>query len=267
MPFGTLGIDVGATLCKVALRREHLELAQFPSSDLDRVCARAESWSPSRIMVTGGGAQRLPRRLAGVPIEPVPEFEALARGAALLATQDGLELEMPYLVACVGTGTSVLLVSHAEGSPRRVGGTALGGGTLVGLAQLLFGETSFAQLCELARRGDRRRVDLLVSDIYPDGAPLPGDLNAASFGKLGSRDPADLAHALMGMVAENVGLICAHLLHVHDARTLLYCGSTLAGNPALSGILRGVIGMYRRRSHVLTQGPYCGAVGAALLAS
>jgi type II pantothenate kinase len=262
----TLGVDVGATLCKVAMRREGFELAQFSSHELDKVCAHVERCEPARIVATGGGAQRLPQGLAGVDLEVVPEFEALARGAARLAAEDGLELEQPYLVASIGTGTSVLMVSDAAGTPQRVGGTALGGGALLGMGQLLLGESSFEQICALAAQGDRRKVDLLVSDIYPKDAPLPPDLNAASFGKLGSRDPADLAHAIVGMLGENVGLICAHLLQLHDARALLYCGSTLAGNPALCAILRGVIGMYRRASHVLSQGPYCGAIGAALVA-
>ena len=74
----------------------------------------------------------------------------------------------------------------------RIGGTALGGGTLFGLGAALTGSTSFDQVIELASGGDRRNVDLLVSDIYPSGElPLPGDLNAASFAKLANHDIAD----------------------------------------------------------------------------
>ena len=54
-----------------------------------------------------------------------------------------------------------------------------------GSAAALFGERDFDAIAALAQRGDRRRVDLLVSDIYPDGDfLLPGDVNAASFAKL-----------------------------------------------------------------------------------
>ncbi len=52
----------------------------------------------------------------------------------------------------------------------------------------------------------------LVGDIYSEGKlPLPADLNAASFAKLSSREPCDLAHALCGLVGENISLICGQL--------------------------------------------------------
>ena len=76
----------------------------------------------------------------------------------------------------------------------RLGGTALGGGTLLGLGAALTGVAEFDRLLSLAGDGDRRRVDLLVSDIYRAGdLPLPGDLTAASFGKLA--DPVRLRPA------------------------------------------------------------------------
>ena len=51
----------------------------------------------------------------------------------------------------------------------RVGGTALGGGTLRGLGRLLLGTDDHERLVALAATGDRRRVDLLVGDLYRPG--------------------------------------------------------------------------------------------------
>src|SRR5262249_33287568 len=161
---GVAGIDVGATLCKVALRRDGLSTARYPSSDLAGARALIEAWSPSRIIATGGGADRLGAEIAGVPVEHVSEFDAWSREAVLGAAEEGIALPERYLLVSLGTGTSVLRID--DGRVDRVGGTALGGGTVVGLGKLLLGLDSFAEVAAMAERGDRRSVDLLVGDIY-----------------------------------------------------------------------------------------------------
>ena len=67
----------------------------------------------------------------------------------------------------IGTGTSVLALG--AGHAKRVGGSALGGGTLLGLGRLLLGVDSFDEICALAARGDRRSVDLLRRRHLPGG--------------------------------------------------------------------------------------------------
>ena len=82
----------------------------------------------------------------------MPEFAAWARGAPLLAARDGLELPPHYLLVSLGTGTSVL--SLDRGRATRVGGSALGGGTLLGLGRLLLGVETLRR--DLRARGARR---------------------------------------------------------------------------------------------------------------
>ena len=264
---GTLGVDLGATLCKLALSTKRgARTAQLPTSDLEGILARIREWEPERSAATGGGSTKLGAALGEIPVRTVPEFEAWARGAPILAEQGGEKLPDRYLLVSLGTGTSVLSVE--ADSVKRVGGSALGGGTLLGLARLLLDVDSFAELALLADRGDRRGVDLLVGDIYsgPGASPLPRDLNAAHFAKLDSRRPEDIAHALMGLIGENIGLICGELTRAHSAELVVYCGSTLATNPALEAILDEVSGYYGCRARFLAYGAFCGAVGAAALA-
>src|SRR5215831_7713447 len=240
------GIDVGATLCKLALRRDGLSTAHYPSTDLAGARALVEAWKPSRIAATGGGADRLGAEIAGVPIEHVSEFEAWARGAPLVAAEEGVGLPDRYLLVSLGTGTSVLSVE--DGRVERVGGTALGGGTVLGLGKLLLGVESFAELAALAERGDRRSVDLLIGDVYRGtDAPLLRDLTAASFAKLASTRPEDLAQALMGLVGENVALLCGGFARGSSVEGVLYGGSTLSENPALRRIVAEITTLFGHR--------------------
>jgi type II pantothenate kinase len=158
-------------------------------------------------------------------------------------------------VVSVGTGTSALLVE--PGRVTRAGGTALGGGTIMGLGAALCGERDFDAIAALAARGDRRRVDLLIRDIYPGGDfLLPGDINAASFAKLARADQepadtADLAHGIMGLVGENVGLICTGIAARLDLSLIAFGGSALRDNPALTAILGGLCAVLGRKPHFL----------------
>jgi type II pantothenate kinase len=267
-PRGTAaGADVGATLVKLAFRDAagHTTTASLPADALDAVAQRLRDLAPGELGVTGGGAPRLAERLAR-PAVMVGEFEAWAEGARQLLGRDPPER---FLVVSVGTGTSALLVD--PGCVTRAGGTALGGGAILGLGAVLFGERSFDAIAALAQRGDRRRVDLLISDIYPAGDfLLPGDVNAASFAKLARADSApaaaDLAHAVMGLVGENIALICAGIAARSNTELIAFGGSTLRANPALNAILGGVCAALGRKPHFLAEGQYTGAIGALALA-
>jgi type II pantothenate kinase len=257
-----VGIDVGATLCKLAFHRDTWSTASYPSTDLGAARALIEGWSPTRVVATGAGADRLGSTIAGVPIEHVTEFDAWARGAPLVAAEEGVGLPERYLLVSLGTGTSVLSVQ--DGRVERVGGTALGGGTVLGLGKLLLGVESFAELTALAERGDRRTVDLMVGDVYRGAdAPLLRDLTASSFAKLASTKPEDLAHALMSLVGENVALLCGGFARGSSVEGVVYCGSTLSENPALRRIVAEITTLFGHRPCFLAGGAFCGAVGAA----
>lgn len=263
---GRAGIDAGASLWKLVRLGEEpaeLETAVLPAGAIEEVRRRIAAWNPGAIHVTGGGGAQITAALADREVRQVSEFAAWARGVAKLAGRAGWTLPPRYLLVSVGTGTSVLAVDGPIA--RRVGGTALGGGTLLGLGRLLCGAGSFAEIVALASRGDRGRVDLRVRDVYPAGGiPLPPDLTAASFAKLASREPADLAHALLGLLGENIGIPCAAMAHALGIETLVFGGSALADNPALEEILRQTVGMAGREAWFLPDGAFCGAVGAAL---
>lgn len=257
------GVDVGATLAKIVTGGDVASGTVLASGDLARVRAEIAARQPRRVAATGGGAALLGERVGGAPVARVPEFDAWARGVAILAAAADLGLPAVHLVACVGTGTSVLRVG--AGPVVRVGGTAVGGGTLMGLGRLLTPARRFEDLVALATIGDRRRVDLLVGEVYPGGdAPEAiRDLTASNLAKLGSTHPADLAHAIVGLVGETVALVTGALAAATGVDTVVYCGTTLVRNPPLVGIVRAITEHFGHQSHVLERGSFGGALGAA----
>ena len=259
------GLDLGASLHKVALARDpslsDLELAMFRVSERDAALGLVAARAPTRVVLTGGSAPAAAAKIAA-PATVVSEFDAWARGARRLAARAGTSLDEPHLLVSLGTGTSILLV--ADGTATRIAGTALGGGTLMGLGGLLLGVERFDRLVELAARGSRRDVDLLLGDVYPD-ISVP-DFTAAHFGKMHSRRPEDVAHALVGLVAENVALMTAAHALARGVSCVVYGGSPLHENPALCAVLTTMTGYFGLRVVVLADGAYCGAVGCLALA-
>ena len=272
-----LGVDVGATLTKLAIfppgEAGRFEvLGKLQDSELSRLIS---SLGPSSIGVTGGGAQRLSEVIhQPATLTLVDEFTAWGAGAAALLAQDPTPQPDPYLLVSVGTGTSALRVDGD--SVHRVGGTALGGGTVLGLGSLLCDCPDFDDLCRMAERGKRQTVDLMLSDVYPSGENpllLAPDITASSFARIAhptatgpkpSRE--DLAAATMGLVGENVALLCASLARTSGATRVFFGGSTLRGNPLLTGILITLTTALGSPAHLLPNGEFAGAVGASQIA-
>jgi pantothenate kinase len=76
---------------------------------------------------------------------------------------------------------------NSYNSFERVSGTMIGGGTLLGLSNLMTGEKDFNEIIHRAQQGNNANVDFLVKDIYGDNSKiegLSGDILASSFAKV-----------------------------------------------------------------------------------
>jgi len=180
------------------------------------------------LAVTGGRYRTLPDALDGTPIYKIEELRAIGRGGRTAAGLD------EALVVSLGTGTAIV---GARGRQlRHLGGSGVGGGTLLGLSRLLLGTTEAAVIDTLAERGDPTRVDLTVGDIV--GGPvgvIPASATASHFGKasgvvagawVGSPEQAGREHvaaALMNLVGQTTMRIAllAATAHGYDAVVLL----------------------------------------------
>jgi type II pantothenate kinase len=133
----------------------------------------------------------------------VPEFNGIGRGGLYLS---GLK---NALVVSMGTGTAIVHANE-NGEMNYLGGTGVGGGTLMGLSKLLLSAETIEHIEEYATSGDIGNIDLRIKDITAGGSAsiLSADLTASNFGNvsdLASRE--DLALGVLNMVYEAIGMV------------------------------------------------------------
>ena len=201
------------------------ELLQLAGSSLDQLQSLA---------VTGGHSAVLPNSLDSVPVHKINEVNALGAGAlALLATTP---VKMPVLVLNSGSGTTCILI-NGEGDYVHVGGSAVGGGTLVGLARLALDIDDPLEIEELSKAGKTTAVDLRIDEVVsnPIGT-LPPDATAVNFGQLihSRKDIAreDAAAGLSNLIGQSVALTGLSTALSLDIATICVIGRT----PRLGGV-------------------------------
>ena len=152
-----LGIDVGGSTTKIVGLTPGGELiSTMTVRAYDQITSlygalghyiNANKFSLSdveRILVTGVGSSYLSGDIYGIPTQRIEEFSAIARGGLALAGLD------EAVVVSMGTGTAFI---HAHGKDySHIGGSGVGGGTIVGLGKKLTGASDHESLCALAER-------------------------------------------------------------------------------------------------------------------
>ena len=155
----------------------------------------------SRIMTTGVGSSYITKPIYALPCQSVEEFECIGLGGLFLSGLDRA------IIVSMGTGTA--LVYAERGKPMKyLGGTGVGGGTLLGLSKKLLGMENIDHIEELAEKGDLEKVDLRVGDITKKNMTLSQDLTASNFGRLSDlATKSDMALGIINMVFETVAMI------------------------------------------------------------
>jgi type II pantothenate kinase len=207
-----LGVDFGLSNTDVVLLENQTIIANqvFKAGStrlevLARILAKL-GVRPSElgaIAVAGGLSHNLPESFEGIALQKIGEAQAVGRGALALS---GLR---EALVVSAGTGTAMYAARESEA--QHFTGSAVGGGTLLGLSRLLLGTADPLEVARLAARGDTSRVDSTLLDVIGGGiGHLPPDATAVNLGRLvhdieASRE--DLAAGLVTLVSQVIAMI------------------------------------------------------------
>lgn len=174
-----------------------------------------------KVLMTGVGASHLSRPIYDLPCTSVPEFGSIARGGLYLSGLD------EAIVVSLGTGTAIVHARTGKDADY-LGGTGVGGGTLLGLSRQMLGVEDIDHLSELAAGGDLSKIDLRIGDITKKEfmPTMPQHMTASNFGKLSdvaSRE--DVALGIMNMVFESVGMLAVFAARSRGVRDIVVAGN------------------------------------------
>ena len=173
-----------------------------------------------RVVMTGVGSSYVKRDLYGIECTRIPEFTCIGKGGLYLSGLDNA------IVVSMGTGTAIVH-ANSSGSMDYLGGTGVGGGTLMGLSKLLLGAEEIEHLVEYAKEGDLGKVDLRIKDMTSPGTRLLNeDMTAANFGNVSDMaTKGDIAAGISNLVYETVGMVSIFASRSRNVRDIVLTGN------------------------------------------
>ena len=216
----------------------------------------------SRVMMTGVGSTFITKPLYGLKCESVPEFECVGQGGLYLSGLD------ETIVVSLGTGTA-LVHAKAGQSINYLGGTGVGGGTLMGLCKQMLNMDDIDHIVELANGGDLNNIDLRIKDISKksDFGGLPDIMTAANFGKISDMATReDKALGVIIMVFEVAGMLAVFAARNHGIKDIVLTGN-LTGVPQSKTVFNTLNSMFGVNFTIPQYAQYSTVIGAALLAA
>ena len=210
-----------------------------------------------QIILTGVGAAFFQKNIYGIPTDTVDEFQAIGLGGlALSKKKEGLIVSM-------GTGTA--FVRAGQKGIFHIGGSGVGGGTVVGLCSQLCGIKSFRTIVRLAQEGNLNKVDLNIGDISTRAiSNLTKEITASNFGKMEDGFlPADLASGVLNMVFQTVGMMSVFACRNENMKDVILTG-TLSQVPSAKHVFQMLHKMHGINFIIPPHALYATATGAAL---
>ena len=174
-----------------------------------------------KVMITGVGSSYVTKPIYALPCEVTPEFRCVGLGGLYLSKLN------EAIIASLGTGTA--LVHAVRGmDPEYLGGTGVGGGTLLGLSKKLLDMDNVRHIEELASKGNLDKVDLKIKDMTKNDI-VPGfadRMTASNLGKISDiASKSDIALGLINMVFETIGMISIFAARNHNLREIVLTGN------------------------------------------
>ncbi len=263
-----LGIDIGGTTTDLACFQEGVLTHVISVSANDPVTSAAGALGKFisqsgktlenivAIAVTGVGAKAVGDKLFGIALHHVDEFSAIGLGGLYLSKLQ------ETVVLSLGTGTAVVRAKGREAT--HLGGTGVGGGTLIGLSKYMLKVSDFDLLAEMAQKGDLAMIDLRIGDIAQGAfGNLPENATASNFGKHSDKaSNEDLALGIINLVCQTVGLLAVFASKSSNIEKVVLTGK-MTRLPQLSDIFERLGAMFQIEFVIPAQAEYATAIGAA----
>ncbi|MBE6577614.1 MAG: pantothenate kinase [Ruminococcaceae bacterium] len=176
-----------------------------------------------KVLMTGVGSSFIDKPIYSLDCKKVSEFTSVGLGGLYLSGLD------EAIVVSMGTGTALI---HAKKVGDKtlttyLGGTGVGGGTLLGLSRNMIGVDTIEHLEQLCAEGNLDNVDLRIKDLSSDDTfQINGDITASNFGKLSDiATKNDIALGIANMVAETIAMLAVFAARSYNVKTVVLTGN------------------------------------------
>ena len=185
-----------------------------------------------KVLLTGTGSSYFDDKFLNINIMKVDEFKCIAYGGILLSKKE------EAVVVNLGTGTT--MVYSDLDSIEYLGGTGLGGGTLIGLAKRFNNKISIDEIFNKIENGNSHNVDLLISDISKYAiSNLDMNITVSNFAATNKQaTDNDILAGFLKMITENIGLIIKHVKEKCEFRFNRNIPVVVMGTFSINNIVR-----------------------------
>lgn len=264
-----IGIDIGSTTTKAVAVQNGEIIKTIKTKAFDAVTSATGALgkliiesnlkisSVRKIIITGAGAVSINDEIFGIQTHKIDEISAIGLGGMFLSKKENV------IISNIGTGTSIIEATREK--ITHLGGTGIGGGTIIGLSKELIHSTTFENILRLADLGDLSKVDLLIEDISDSGISfLNSKSTASNFGKmLDTANKEDIALGVINLVYQVIGVISVFAARSRNADSVLITGN---GSKNIIGrkILEEISQLYNVGFEFPPDAEFATAIGAAL---
>ena len=263
-----LGIDVGYSSTKFAIVdcgkiKETFLIESNEKKDIEDFAEKIvrRNKDIKKIGICGGKTKFMEFRFS-IPYSYVDDVFAIGAGGLLLSGD-----KQAVIVSC-GTGTCIVCCDDNKTEKekfRHLGGSAVGGGTILGLSKMLLGTDKIPEISALAEKGNLSKVDLRVGDIVGKSiSTLPEDMTASNLGKSDNSKKEDIAAGILNLVSEVIAtnaLFAAKSVDVDN----IYITGRVGEIPFVRERLKEIAKLLKCKITVAPSCGYATALGAAVL--
>ena len=279
-PSVVLGIDVGGSTTKIVGFRENGDgsrtlmpplfvRATDPITSIYGALGRYTAENKlslsdiHRVMTTGVGSSYLSGPIYSLECRSVPEFSGVGLGGLYLSGLD------EAIIVSMGTGTALVYAKrNADGTTavEYLGGTGVGGGTLLGLTKKMLGVDTISHIEQLCEGGDLGKIDLTIKDITQQGQfpEMSINLTASNFGNLSDlADSHDIALGIANMVAETIFMMAIFAARSKGISDIVLTGNLTTISP-IRRVFEGLASHFGVRFIIPENSSFGTVIGAAL---
>ena len=214
-----------------------------------------------RVLMTGVGSSFIDKPLYSLKCEKVSEFNSVGNGGLYLSGLD------EAIVVSMGTGTAIMHAKREDGKiiTKYLGGTGVGGGTLLGLSRRMIGVDTVEHLEQLCEGGDLGNVDLRIKDMSSDHTfQINDEITASNFGKLSDiASQNDVALGIANMVGETIAMLAVFAARRFNLKNVVLTGN-LTAIKAIAQVFEDLEPLFDVKFIIPERSQFATVIGAAL---